>query len=161
MGESVKVVARYDEAFWRHDGLAGAAMSRRGPLAEIHDMSGPGGEPAALFGFARAVSMNPGIEAEILKQLVRMFGPQAATPIELLIRDWSQEQWTAAPALAGSTDYGTFGHRVFREPVLGGRMHWSSTETAQTYAGHIEGALEAAESTVAAVLGPAPWEGMR
>ncbi len=75
MGDSVKVVALFSEPFWRRDGFAGAAMSRRGPLAEIHDMSGPGGEPAALFGFARAASMHPDIETDIRKQLTRMFGP--------------------------------------------------------------------------------------
>lgn len=161
MGDSVKVVAHYQEPFWRRDGLAGAAMSRRGPLAEIHDMSGPVGEPAALFGFARAASMYPGVEADILEQLIRIFGPQAATPIEVLIQDWSREQWTAVPGPTGSPDYSTFGHRVYREPALGGRLHWASTETAQRYAGHIEGALEAAERTVAAVVAPSSWKGVR
>ena len=151
MGDSVKVVARYSEPFWRTEGFAGAAMSRRGPLAEIHDMSGPGGEPAALFGFARAASMHPEIETDIREQLTRMFGPSAAAPIELLVQDWSQERWTAVPGAGGSPEYGLFGHRVFRHPVVGGRLHWSSTETAQAFAGHIEGALEAAERTTAAI----------
>lgn len=153
MGDSVKVVAHYDEPFWRRDGLAGAAISRRGPLAEIHDMSGLGGRPAALFGFARAASVHPGIEADIREQLVRMFGPQAAAPIELFIQDWSREQWTAAPSGGGSPEYGLFGHPFYRGASLGGRLHWSSTETAQSFAGHIEGALEAAERTVAAIVG--------
>ena len=153
MGDSVKVVARYDEPFWRTEGFAGAAMSRRGPLAEIHDMSGPGGEPAALFGFARAASMHPAIEMDIREQLTRMFGPSAAAPIELLIQDWSQEKWTAVPSAGGSPEYGMFGHPVYQRPALEGRLHWSSTETAQAFAGHIEGALEAAERTTSAILG--------
>lgn len=153
MGDSVKVVARFSEAFWRGDGLAGAAVSRRGPLAEIHDMSGPGGEPAALFGFARAAVMHDGVEMDIREQLVRMFGPKAHTPLELLIQNWSREQWTTPPGAGGPTDYAMFGNRVYRQPLLGGRLHWSSTETAESYAGHIEGALEAAERTVAAILG--------
>lgn len=153
MGDSVKVVARYDEPFWRRNGLAGAAMSRRGPLAEIHDMSGPGGEPAALFGFARAASMHAAIETDIREQLTRMFGPQAATRVELLIQDWSREQWTAGPNTGGSPEYGLFGHSYYQRPILGGRLHWSSTETAPSFAGHIEGALEAAERTFAAITG--------
>lgn len=152
MGDSVKVVALYSEPFWRRDGFAGAAMSRRGPLTEIHDMSGPDGNPAALFGFARAASMHPGIEIDIRDQLTRIFGPHAATPTNLLIQDWSREQWTAAPSTGGSPEYGLFGHPLYRQPALGGRLHWSSTETAQSFAGHIEGALEAAERTVVAIL---------
>lgn len=159
MGDSVKVVARYDEPFWRRAGLAGAAMSRRGPLGEIHDMSGPAGEPAAVFGFARAASMHPGIESDIREQLLRMFGPRAATPGELLIQDWSREPWTTAgSSTVGSPQYGLFGHPVYQLPALGGRLHWSSTETARVFAGHIEGALEAAERTAAAVIGArADW----
>lgn len=152
MGDSVKVVALFSEPFWRHAGLAGAAVSRRGPLAEIHDMSGPGGEPAALFGFARAAAMHEDIEADIREQLARMFGPKAGMPLEVLMQDWSREQWTTPPGAGGLSDYGMFGNRVYRQPLLGGRLHWSSTETAESFAGHIEGALEAAERTVAAIL---------
>jgi monoamine oxidase len=152
MGDSVKVVALFSEPFWRRDGFAGAAMSRRGPLAEIHDMSGPDGEPAALFGFARAASMHPDIETDIRKQLTRMFGPGASAPTDLLIHDWSREQWTTPPSHGGSPEYGLFGHPLYRQPALGGRLHWSSTETAQSFAGHIEGALEAAERSVAALV---------
>lgn len=155
MGDSVKVVAQFSEPFWRRDGLAGAAMSRRGPLGEIHDMSGPGGDPAALFGFARAASMHANTESEIREQLVRMFGPDAATPVNLFILDWSCEQWTTPPGTGSVPDYAMFGHPVYRQPALAGRLHWSATETAQTFAGHIEGALEAAERTVAAIVGSA------
>lgn len=153
MGDSVKVVVLYDEPFWRQAGLAGAAMSRRGPLAEIHDMSGPDGEPAALFGFARAASMHAGIETDIREQLIRMFGPRA--PIDVIIQDWSREQWTNPPRPDGSPEYAMFGHPLYQQAALGGRLHWSSTETAQTFAGHVEGALEAAERTVAAIGGDA------
>jgi len=153
MADSVKVVARYDEPFWQAEGFAGAAMSRRGPLTEIHDMSGPGGEPAALFGFARATSMHAGIEADIREQLTRMFGPRAGAPIELLIQDWSQEKWTAALSVSGSHEFGMFGHPMYQRPALEGRVHWSSTETARSFAGHIEGALEAAERTVVEIAG--------
>jgi len=153
MGDSVKIVARYDQPFWRRDGFAGAAMSRRGPLAEIHDMSGPDGEPAALFGFARAASMHPEIESDIREQFIRMFGPQAATSVELLIQDWSREQWTTPPSTGGSPEYGLFGHPIYRRGAPGGKLHWTSTETAENFAGHIEGALMAAERTAAAVIG--------
>lgn len=155
MGNAVKVVAHYREPFWRGAGLAGAGMSRRGPLQEIHDMSGPDGELAALFGFARPESLHADAEANIRAQLVRMFGADADHPIELLIQDWSEERWTTPRGIPASTDYAMFGNRALREPSLDGRLHWSSTETAESYAGHIEGALEAAERTVASILGSA------
>ncbi len=106
-----------------------------------------------MFGFARAASMHPGIGTDIGEQLTRMFGPAAARPIDVLIQDWSREQWTAVPTTGRSPEYGLFGHPLYRQAALGGRLHWSSTETAQSFAGHIEGALEVAERTVASMLG--------
>jgi monoamine oxidase len=149
MGDSVKVVATYASPLWREQGLAGAAMSRRGPLQEIHDMSGPDGHPAALFGFTRSARLHSGIDTEIREQLGRMFGPLAAEPISITIQDWSTEKWTNVSL--GSDNFGLFGHPMYRSPSLHGRLHWSSTETAANYPGHIEGALEAAERTVTAI----------
>lgn len=160
MGQAVKVVAVYDEPFWRRDGLAGAAASRPGPLQEIHDMSGPHGQPAALFGFAPAALIGADADRQVRDQLTRMFGPRAAEPRQLTIQNWSTEKWTnpapsqladpgaSSPAAA---DYSLFGHPYYQRPDLNGRLHWASTETATAYAGHVEGALEAAERTVAAI----------
>ncbi|MDF1605860.1 FAD-dependent oxidoreductase [Nocardioides sp. YIM 152315] len=146
MAETVKVVAQYDEPFWRLEGLAGAGISRLGPLQEIHDMSGPDGEPAALFGFAHSSRLDPEPQVAILEQLVRMFGERAGRPARLAIQDWSREPWTARRAATASSD-SMFGHPDLRRPAMAGRLHWSSTETAMTFPGHVEGALEAAERT--------------
>jgi monoamine oxidase len=145
MGDAVKVVVTYEQPFWREQGLAGAGISRRGPLHEIHDMSGPDGNPAALFGFIRSSPSPAGSDTDIRQQLERMFGPHATDPIDIAIQDWSAEKWTHTDS--GAHDYGLFGHPIYSAPNLGGRIHWSSTETAANYAGHIEGALEAAERT--------------
>jgi monoamine oxidase len=152
MGDTVKVVAMYDEPFWRTDGLAGAAISRVGPLHELHDLSGPDGSPAALFGFARASQGQSLRDADIRAQLARIFGPRAGDPRKLQIEDWSREQWTnpgadASGLVRSAPDYALFGNAVYQQAQLGGRLHWSTTETAPNYAGHIEGALEAAERT--------------
>jgi monoamine oxidase len=158
MGGMTKVVAHYTEPFWRHDGLAGSAMSHLGPLRETHDMSGPGGTPAALFGFAPPTApTDPTVErAAILHQLTTLFGPQAATPEELWIQDWRTERFTSPPGVAALTGMDTFGSPAFSTPTLDGRLHWASTETAQESPGHIEGALAAGERAAAAVLRSTP-----
>ncbi|MFC8511810.1 flavin monoamine oxidase family protein [Streptomyces sp. NPDC057257] len=152
MGAVAKVVARYPAAFWREVGLAGAAVSRTGPLQELHDISGPDGLPAALFGFAPAQAVGPGFEQAVTAQLAQLFGSAAAEPKALLVQDWSGEPWTAPPGVHHLADYSLFGHRLYQRPALGGRLHWASTETADEYAGHIEGALAAAERAAHAVL---------
>lgn len=145
MGRTVKAVAVYDTPFWRVEGLAGAAVSHLGPFREIHDHSGPGGHPAALFGFAPAERLaHPtasAIAATFRNQLCRIFGTPAAAARDIHIADWSRERFTTPePHHRGST--ATFGDDVFQKPAHD-RIHWASTETATAYAGHIEGALRA------------------
>lgn len=152
MGAVAKVVAHYPTAFWREDGLSGAAFSKAGPLQEIHDMSGPGGEPAALFGFAHARTVRPGFEQAVTAQLLGLFGPAAGCRVALHVQDWSGERWTAPSTVRHLADYSLFGHRLYQRPALDGRLHWASTETATEYAGHIEGALAAGERAAQTVL---------
>lgn len=156
MGAVVKVVAQYQAAFWRAEGLAGAALSRTGPLQEIHDMSGPDGRPAALFGFAHARTVRTGFDKAVTTQLARLFGPAAATPDVLQVQNWSTEQWTSPSTVRRPADYSLFGHPLYQRPALDGRLHWASTETATDHAGHIEGALAAGERAAQAVLANAP-----
>lgn len=154
MGGTVKAVAQYERPFWRDSGFAGSAFSHVGPLSEIHDMSGPGGHPAALFGFARPAPGAPAPSREqTLEQLRALFGDPAAEPRQLWIHDWRAESATAHPDALGLTDYRTYGHERYQHPSLEGRLHWASTETAPAAPGHIEGALAAAERAVAAIVG--------
>jgi len=83
MAGQAKALALYDRPFWREAGLSGNAMSRRGPLVELHDASPMNGGPYALFGF---IGVGPetrqdeqALRAAIQAQLGRLFGAQAAT----------------------------------------------------------------------------------
>lgn len=169
MGNIAKAVLVYPEAFWRYDGLAGAAISHLGPLREIHDMSGPGGVPAALFGFAPlAPGRSAPTEDEVIAQLVNIFGRAAAAPTEVIIKDWRADSHTAPPNTSADTSMSTpgistpgmstYGHPWYQEPAGDGRLHWASTETAPTSPGHIEGAIASAERAVEAITtaGSAP-----
>ncbi len=148
MGTTTKVVARYETTFWRDIGLSGSAVSHLGPLREIHDLSGPGGQPAALFGFAPSTAHSASVgETEVIAQLVRLFGPSAAEPVDVHFTDWRREPLTTPPRAADLTDYSTYGDPRFHRPAFGGRLHWTSTETSAVAPGHIEGALAAAERT--------------
>jgi monoamine oxidase len=152
MGAVAKVVAHYPTPFWREEGLAGAVFSRTGPLQEIHDMSGPEGKPAALFGFAHTRSVHPGFAKTATAQLTQLFGSAAATPEALYVQNWGAEHWTSPTTVHHLTDYSLFGHPRYQKPALNGRLHWASTETATAYAGHIEGALAAGQRAAIAVL---------
>ncbi len=153
MGAMTKVVAEFPEPFWRADGLAGAAFSSLGPLRELHDMSGPEGRPAALFGFApMSAGVSVAMEDQVVRQLIRLYGPHAAAPTQILVQNWSEEKYTSPPGVSSLSAYQLFGHPIYAEPTLGGRLHWATTETARESPGHVEGALDAAERAAAGVL---------
>ncbi len=153
MGATVKVVVQYQAPFWRTDGLAGAGFSYVGPLREIHDMSGPDGQPAALFGFASPGPDQPTPSVdEVLAQLVAMFGPNAGAPAAVHVADWRAEPHTSPSDVHDLTEYGTYGHAVYQQPSMGGRLHWASTETSAEAPGHVEGALAAAERAAHQIL---------
>lgn len=151
MGSVVKAVAVYARAFWREAGLAGAAVSYRGPFREVHDMSGPRGEPAALFGFAPAEAL-VGRSAEVadlfVEQLVGLFGEEARRPRTVRCVDWSREEWTN-PSTAVAQ--GGFGHPSLRR-LLDDRLAWASTEAADGSAGHLDVALRAGRPAASPLL---------
>ena len=150
MGSMIKVVVVYREAFWRADGLSGAAISHRGPLREIHDMSGPAGDPSALFGFAP--SGDTVERTEVIEQLTRLFGARAGEPVEMHVVDWSADRHTVPVGVEPSTASEFFGHPIHRQAFFEQRVVWASTETGIVSPGHIEGALEAAEHAAGTVL---------
>lgn len=156
MGNMTKVVAQYDAPFWREAGLAGSGVSHVGPLRELHDLSGPDGSPAALFGFAPSDAGSPAVGADdVVAQLVRMFGLKAAVPRQVLVQDWRRQAWTSPAAVEHLGAHHLFGHPLLARPAMAGRLHWATTETSAHSPGHVEGALAAAERAVAAVLASA------
>lgn len=149
MGATTKVVAVFDRPFWREAGLAGSAISHVGPMREVHDMSGPDGRPAALFGFVP--SGDTPDRDTLVRQFVALFGSQAADPIDVHIQPWRDEPFTSPPDVERLTAYQMFGHPALRAPMLDGRLAFASAETGLASPGHIEGALEAAEHALATI----------
>ncbi len=157
MGTVAKAVIVYAAPFWRRHGLAGAAISHIGPMRELHDMSGPDGDPAAIFGFAPlAPDEAAPTEQTIVEQLIDVFGPEAATPLEVIVKDWRHDTHTVPPVPATGSAMQTYGHPRYQQPFADGRIHWASTETAPTAPGHIEGALAAADRAVRAITASTP-----
>ncbi len=151
MGHTVKAVAVYTNPFWRSAGLSGQASCADGPLHEVHDMSGPDGHPAMLFGFGQSGPGRDITTRDVSEQLAGLFGPRALAPTDVMICDWRFEQRTTPPDSRPGERYDLYGSPLLQRPTWSGRLHWSSTETAHQAAGHIEGALAAAERTVESI----------
>lgn len=147
MADVAKVVARYPRRAWREQGLSGRAASALGPMTEIHDLSGPDGDPAALFGFVHRAHATGDWEDRAAQQFDRLFGP----PDTVVAKAWWEEPETAAVSGAGR-ELERMGAPALRRPLLGGRLHLCSTETSAVSPGHLEGAIERAEAVAAVLL---------
>ncbi|WP_299565729.1 FAD-dependent oxidoreductase [uncultured Sulfitobacter sp.] len=158
MAGHAKFVAVYDRPFWRAAGLSGDATSRRGPMVEIHDASGPEGTPAALFGFlgipaAQRNGQAAQIEAAAIDQLGRLFGTDALHPRATAFKDWAQDPATAT-AQDHTPPHGhpAYGPLAMLDGLREGHLHFASTETAPDMGGLMEGALAGAERVAARIL---------
>ncbi len=158
MAQHAKVVMLYDSAFWRERGLSGRIASQVGPLAEIHDHSGPSGKPAALFGFvgfnakARAKAGDALID-EIQQQLKRCFGADAPRPTEIILKDWAVEKYTSTEAdLAGPGAHPSVIDGLARRSWCNNRLWFAASETSKFSPGLIEGALARANDVAEEVV---------
>ena len=148
MAGQAKLVVTYPSAFWRARGLNGDAISHRGPLAEIHDASPEDNQTGALFGFAHpGAARSDGFRDAALKQLVRLFGPDAALSTDVFLKDWSTDPATATPADRTPPA----GHPSFRPIPKNARVTFAGTEAASQDGGFLEGALAAADAAYASV----------
>lgn len=121
-----------------------------GPLGEIHDASMPGGS-AALFGFFGIPARNRKsmskdvLQSRCREQLVRLFGPQAATLKAEFIKDWAMDPYTATAA-----DMDDAGQHVQAAVVIAQSGPWSgfmtgiASEWSQQFPGYVAGAIDAA-----------------
>jgi monoamine oxidase len=156
MAGQAKLVAAYPTPFWRDAGLSGDASSRVGPLVEIHDASDASGQSAALFGFVgvpahwRAKMGEAELVARCLQQLARLFGPQAAQPAWVQLKDWAQDPHTATPDDALPVN----SHPVAQPKDLpapwDGRAFLAGSEFSDDFSGYLEGAVRSAEAAVKA-----------
>ncbi len=153
MAGQAKAVAVYDTPFWRDAGLSGDATSRRGPMVEIHDASPDEGGPFALFGF---IGIPPEgrrdtalLRQHLCAQLTRLFGPDAATPVHLFVKDWAFDPFTSTAADSEPLFvHPTYGLPPAVDHLWDGVLHFAGTEVAAEFGGYAEGALEAAETAL-------------
>lgn len=156
MAGQAKAVALYETPFWRDAGLSGDAMSRVGPMVEIHDASPKDGGPYALFGF---VGERPEhrVDAEALKgrvvaQMVRLFGEKAGDPLEVYIKDWAADPLTAVEHDSlPMHEHPTYSPLNGFSDTFDGAIQLGGTEVAPQFGGFLEGALEAADISYAKI----------
>ena len=152
-----KYVAVYDKPFWVRNGFSGDAFSHRGPLQEIHDASLDEVGPYALFGFS---GMPPKFREQqrdefqqaAIKQLVRLFGEQAADTQAIYFKNWASDEFTATDLDQEILKFHPQNNiETTTEEFWNEKLVWAGTEAASPQNfnnGFLEGALEASHSAV-------------
>ncbi|WP_164682522.1 flavin monoamine oxidase family protein [Cyclonatronum proteinivorum] len=148
MSESIKAgfSSTHPRLFRQEDGAVTTLFSNAGPFTELYDHSSE--RDHALIGF-----LHPGLseltpedrEAAATKQLNRLLGTQAGDHGTYYECNWKQEAFTHSPHSGFIPPHQHNGHPVFRQPLLGGRLILSGTETASVHPGYMEGAVASAE----------------
>ncbi|OAI39461.1 hypothetical protein AYO39_02835 [Actinobacteria bacterium SCGC AG-212-D09] len=158
IGSLIKTIAVYETPWWRNEGLNGQVTSDEGPVGAMFDASPESGTPGVLLGFidgsyARALDDSPAAERKsaALVSYVNYFGQQAANPIQYIDHVWAQEIYTGGCPVGVTppgvlTEYGP----AFRTPC--GRIHWAGTETADVWAGYLDGGVQAGQRAAAEVI---------
>ena len=156
-GTVIKCMAIYDRPFWRQQGLTGQATSLAGPVKLTFDNSPPDGSPGVLLGFLEGNQARMlGAETPerrrqaVIDGFVRLFGPQAAQPVDYVDKSWADEEWTRGcygcyMPTGAWTVYGPH----LRAPV--GPIHWAGAETATVWSGYMDGAVRSGDSAADAV----------
>ena len=159
MAGHAKVVAVYEQAFWRDEGLSGDGFSQRGPMTEIHDASPAAGGPYALFGFvgfppqARSQMGEAQLLSAAQQQFERLFGPQAAQPLKIMLKDWSADAYTATKDdLEPLYEHPRYGLSPQVRDFAAGKIAFAATEAASENGGYLEGAINAADQALKAIL---------
>ena len=149
MGSVIKCIAAYERPFWRDEGLSGEAITDRGPLSFMFDDSAHDGSQGAIVGFIageRARRWTKEVPQRrrdaVLEELASLFGPRAKEPLAYVDQDWIAEPFSrgcyvGVMAPGALTECGT----ALRAPV--GPLRFAGTETASTWMGYFDGAIEA------------------
>jgi monoamine oxidase len=157
-GRLIKAEAIYDRPFWRDAGLSGQVASDTGPADVTFDNSPPDASLGILIGFvggdaARRHVRRSAAErrAAVLANFATYFGADARRPDEYREQDWSRERWTRGcpTAIMGPRVLSRHG-RALGRPF--GRVHFAGTETADRWAGYMDGAVRSGERAAREVL---------
>jgi monoamine oxidase len=159
MAAQSKMLFIYDYPFWRDQNLSGEVFSQLGPLTEIYDGSPANEEFYALTSFIglparqRHKLKRDQLIEHCLGQLQRLFGEASQNPIDIQIKDWSQDRLITTEldlnTVARHPDYpGNLPRNLWENKLI-----LAGTEVARQHGGYLEGALESANEAISLCAG--------
>src|SRR3954454_512416 len=118
-GSVMKVIALYEQPFWREQGWTGQVVSDVGPVQATFDNTPPEGAPGALMGFVEASTarqLNSVSKAElkerVLNNFAQYYGDEAKNVTGFIEKRWDNDVWhrgcpVCVPGPGVLLDFGT------------------------------------------------------
>jgi monoamine oxidase len=150
-GDMIKVQVIYPTPWWRAKGFSGQWVISNGPAGVTYDNTPASGAPGVILGFVggrfaktfRALDATARKQA-FVDQVAASFGDEARADSDYFDLDWTAEPYTRG-CPTGSFSPGQMSKlgAHIRPPL--GRIHWAGTETADFWAGYMDGAVRSGE----------------
>jgi monoamine oxidase len=156
-GTVIKVLVRYERAFWRERGRSGMVMWREPSGLFAFDASRDAWHPQLAFFVGGPLAVEWGrlgeaaLRAEVKARLVAALGPEAGAVLDMTIRDWSGDRWSGGAYSDLIVDIqARDAEAVLRAgaPLL----FFASSELSPSFPGYIEGAIVAGREAAAKVI---------
>jgi monoamine oxidase len=149
-----KTAMVYVRPFWREKGLNGHIFQMNGPVIWAWDNSPPNGEVGIINAFISNANLtsDPAAAKQTLMELyARAWGEQALQPVAYHDQDWGRDDpWSLTCVSAIPPGFWTTHGEALRPPC--GKLIWSGTETADIWAGYMDGAVRSGHQSALQAL---------
>ncbi|MCW6536705.1 flavin monoamine oxidase family protein [Sphingomonas lycopersici] len=149
-----KTAMVYARPFWREKGLNGHVLQFGGPIIWAWDNSPPGGEIGIINAFVTNAMLPTDlaeakkIQADIYAQAL---GDEALSPVSYHDRDWGfADPWTITCVSAIPPGFWSVHGAALKPPC--GNLIWAGTETADIWAGYMDGAVRSGHQSALEAL---------
>lgn len=147
MGESIKIALRFETPFW-NDSSSATMFSNVGPVSELYDHSDFEGQHHALKGFMNGGFYGASKEERrnfVLNQLSKYYGEKVRDYVSYEDCAWKNEQYTFAAYGEYILPHQNNGDQMFQKGLYDSKFFIAGSETALTYPGYMDGAVESAK----------------
>lgn len=158
MGTVSTVHCVFHRPFWRDDGLSGQLVADDGLVRLAYDTSPADGSCGVVTGYVcgsagRAFDgASPADRRRrVVEDVARVLGPAGSQPLEVVVRDWSADPFSAGGPMGVMGPGVLSGHAAALQRPMG-LVHWAGAESATEWYGTMDGALAAGARAAAEVL---------
>jgi monoamine oxidase len=150
-GDLIKVQLIYPNPWWRAKGLSGQLVVPAGPVGATYDNTPESGGPGVILGFVGGRyaktfrTLDPAARKQaVVDEFAAAFGDEARGDSDYFDLDWTAERWTKGCPTSSFApgQLSKFGAQI--RPAIG-RVHWAGSETADYWAGYMDGAVRSGE----------------